>query len=210
MEDAYFRLRGRQAGILGEFELNRMAVMVPLVKLEGQVNILFEERALTLNRQPGEVCFPGGAVEESDRNPVRAALRETCEELGITRNDMEFIAPLDVLITPYNSIIYPYLCEIDNPQAIHPNPSEVKSVFFVPLDYLRSTTPRVYDVRVFLDPGDDFPFDLIPGGKSYKWNTGTYRTYFYSYEGKVIWGMTARILVSFLELLKKSETEGLK
>ncbi|NSW83714.1 MAG: CoA pyrophosphatase [Syntrophothermus sp.] len=210
MEDAYFRLRGRQAGILGEFELNRMAVMVPLVKLEGQVNILFEERALTLNRQPGEVCFPGGAVEESDRNPVRAALRETCEELGITRNDMEFIAPLDVLITPYNSIVYPYLCEIDNPKAIHPNHSEVKSVFFVPLNYLKSTTPRVYDVRVFLDPGDDFPFDLIPGGKSYKWSTGTYRTYFYSYEGKVIWGMTARILVSFLELLKKSETEGLR
>ncbi len=203
MEDAYRRLRGRQPGILGEHELNRMAVMVPLVKLEGKTHVLFEERALTLNRQPGEVCFPGGAVEEDDRNPVRAALREICEELGITRSDMEFIAPLDVLITPYNSIIYPYLCEIENPQAIRPNHGEVKSVFFVPLEFLLSTSPDVYEVGVFMEPPEDFPFHLIPGGRNYGWSRGTYRTYFYVYEGKVIWGMTARILVSFLDLLRK-------
>ena len=36
------------------------AVLVPLVERDGELHLLYEVRASTLRRQPGEVCFPGG------------------------------------------------------------------------------------------------------------------------------------------------------
>lgn len=196
----YGLLKGREPNILGHESMEKSAVTVPLVNHQGEVKVLFEERAMTLNRQPGEICFPGGAVEPLDRDPAQAAIRETCEELGINRNAIELIAPLDLLVTPYNAIIYPYLCEIKDYSMINPNHREVKSVFCVPIDFFRKAHPLVHDVGVALRPSEDFPFDLIPGGKSYNWRSGTYRVYFYVYEGRLIWGMTARILTHFLAL----------
>ncbi|NLU48863.1 MAG: CoA pyrophosphatase [Syntrophomonadaceae bacterium] len=202
---AYELLKGRKAGILGQGELQAAAVVVPLVEHEGQVKVLFEERSLNLNRQPGEICFPGGGIEPSDMNPAQAALRETCEELGIGSGDIECIAPLDVFLTPYNLVVYPYLAQIRDYSLIQPNYSEIKSVFCVPLDYLRSTQPIVQELKVVLSLPEDFPFDLIPGGRNYPWKNGVYQVYFYIYNEWVIWGLTARILNNFLTLLDRVE-----
>ena len=57
------------------------AVLVPLVEREGALSLLYEVRARTLRRQPGEVCFPGGRME-SGETPEVCALRETFEECG--------------------------------------------------------------------------------------------------------------------------------
>lgn len=40
------------------------AVLVPLVEKGGELFLLYEVRAKALRRQPGEVCFPGGRMEE--------------------------------------------------------------------------------------------------------------------------------------------------
>ena len=58
------------------------AVLVPLVYEKGEPSLLFEVRADTLNRQPGEVCFPGGRMEGGE-TPLQCALRETEEELSL-------------------------------------------------------------------------------------------------------------------------------
>ena len=42
------------------------AVLVPLVEREDGIHVLYEVRALTLRRQPGEVCFPGGHIEAGE------------------------------------------------------------------------------------------------------------------------------------------------
>ena len=55
----------------GEF-----AVLAPLVRVDGETHLLFEVRALHMRRQPGEVCFPGGQIEEGE-TPLEAAVRET-------------------------------------------------------------------------------------------------------------------------------------
>ena len=60
----------------------RYAVLVPLVERDGEVYVLYEVRAATMRRQPGEVCFPGGHIE-GDESPENCAVRETWEELGI-------------------------------------------------------------------------------------------------------------------------------
>ena len=74
-------------------------------------------------------------------------------------------------------------------------------MFTVPLAWLKSHPPLVQDVPVATVPGADFPFDKIPGGAAYPWRGGTYRVLFYEYEGRVIWGITAKVLHRMLPLL---------
>ena len=84
MTDMLERLRrkytGHQPGLLGA--RRNYAVLCPLVQLPEGPGLLFEVRAASLRRQPGEVCFPGGRAE-SGESPIDCALRETKEELSI-------------------------------------------------------------------------------------------------------------------------------
>ena len=78
------------------------AVLVPLVERPEGLCLLYEVRADTLGRQPGEVCFPGGRLEPGE-DAVSCALRETWEELGIPRPAVEVVAELDWL-TPRGAL----------------------------------------------------------------------------------------------------------
>lgn len=200
--EKYYALRERKPGILGQEFYAKYAVLLPLVEHEGQICILFEQRAKELKKQPGEICFPGGRIESSDQDAAAAAIRETCEELGIEEKDIVIIAPLDCLVTPFNVIIYPFLCEIKNFRYIRPNHGEVESVFCVPLEYFLSTPPLYHYIYLRMLPPEDFPYELIPRGKEYDWREGIYPEYFYKWKEHVIWGMTARILHHFLALHK--------
>ena len=75
------------------------AVLVPLVERPEGLCLLYEVRADTLGRQPGEVCFPGGQLEPGE-DAVSCALRETWEELGIPRPAGEAGVRLAVHIGP--------------------------------------------------------------------------------------------------------------
>ena len=85
----------------------RYAVLVPLVEGEdGSLSVLYEVRAGTLRRQPGEVCFPGGKIE-GDETPEQCALRETWEELAIPAEEIQLLGPLDFLFHRAGFIMYP-------------------------------------------------------------------------------------------------------
>ena len=73
------------------------AVLVPLVEGEEGLELLFEVRAATLSRQPGEVCFPGGRMERGE-TPAACALRESWEELAIPPARVELLAELDWVV----------------------------------------------------------------------------------------------------------------
>ena len=53
----------RRAGRLEKEKIRRAAVLVPLIQKGGEYHVVFEVRAGSLKTQPGEICFPGGAVE---------------------------------------------------------------------------------------------------------------------------------------------------
>jgi len=201
-----YQLKNRKVNIIGIENCFKSSVLLPLIDHNGQTCVLFEVRANQLRRQPGEICFPGGQVESTDSSPVQTAIRETSEELGLAPEDIEVIAPLDLLVTPCNTIIYPFLCRINNHTQIALNTDEVEEVFYVPLDYLYSTSPLIHKLSFQLNFANDFPFDLIPQGKNYNWREGTYPVYFYFYQKYIIWGMTARILHHFLFLTRDIRT----
>ena len=68
-------LKDRPRKLLGEEGWTKTAVLVPLVKQAGHWTILFEERAHTLKRQPGEISFPGGHCDPGDPDEQSTAIR---------------------------------------------------------------------------------------------------------------------------------------
>jgi len=197
-------LLGRTPSILGHEQFMKFAVLLPLVEINNEVHILFEVRALTLRRQPGEVCFPGGRIEKGEE-PEKAAARETSEELGIKESEITNMIPLDFMVSAFGTIIYPFVGTIKNAEAIRPNQAEVGEVFTVPLAFFKKNQPATYKIHYQVKPEDGFPFDLIIGGENYNWQNRSMDEYFYRANGKVIWGLTARVLTHFIELVEQED-----
>jgi 8-oxo-dGTP pyrophosphatase MutT (NUDIX family) len=197
------KIAGRQPGIQNQSDYLVSAVLVPIVKKEGVPHFLFEVRSESLNKQPGEICFPGGKVEPGEMaRPQEAAIREAVEELGIRREQVVLVGPLDHQITPPGTLIYPYLGMIEGLELINPNPSEVAGTFLVPVEHFTSP-PRVSTVEVATRYPADFPFHRV--SESYKerrnWSKQwSFPVYFYEYGEHFIWGLTARILYNFITL----------
>lgn len=197
------KLKGRSAKILGQEHALDFAVLLPLVYVDNKINVLFQKRASNLMHQPGEISFPGGKIEEYDGSPEKAAVRETCEELGLQPNNIEVIAPLDINVSPFNVIVYPFVGFIDNIQNVIPSPDEVEEVFCVPLEHLLENAPIKHNMWLNVDAEQDFPFDLIPQGKNYPFGKAYIPQLFWIWQEYVIWGLTARILNNYIALLKK-------
>ena len=197
------QLQQNQSLFIGEETAFRSAVLIPLVQVDDKWHILFEVRSLTMRKQPGDISFPGGRIDASDASPLAAALRETHEELGIDPTTVHVVGPLSPHIASSSFVTYPFVAIIDTNQIIHEyNKDEVEEVLTVPIDWLLNYEPYMHLVSVEPMPSIDFPFDKIVNGAEYKWRTRTMEEWFFDYEQYTIWGLTARILKHFIELIK--------
>jgi len=193
-------LKSRDVNILGYESFGKYAVLLPLIKREGEWCLLFEVRSSKLKHQPGEICFPGGKVEIGETFE-QAAIRETCEELGIHPESIEHVVAIDYFVSPYGKIIYPFVAKVKEDTTFMIN-EEVAEIFFVPLAYLENYNVQEYTIQLKVEVDELFPMDKIVGGKDYQWQKRRASELFYEYEGKTIWGLTARILSHFLSLKK--------
>ncbi|MDR0356948.1 MAG: CoA pyrophosphatase [Clostridiales Family XIII bacterium] len=201
------RVKGLTPSPIGRYEY--YSVLIPLVEREEGLRVLFEVRADSLRRQPGEISFPGGKIE-GDETPETCAVREACEELQIPRDAIEVIGELNYLITYSNSAMYAFLGLIDADalSRSHPNAAEVKRVFEAPLRFFSENDPETYvnEIRPVIAKG--FPLEKIPFKTEYRWRTGTATVPIYTYrdtdsgEEFVIWGLTARLTQDFVEAIK--------
>ena len=203
MDELFNKIKNYTPDILDSNDYRKYSVLIPIIQKNGELHILFEVRSLQLRNQPGEICFPGGRIDSSDASARDAAIRETTEELRIPANTIENVYPIDYIIQPLGRrMIFPFVGFIKNNDLISPNPSEVKEIFTVPLPFLQSAEPKVYELSLKVEPERDFPFDLIPGGENYKWRKRGMKEYFYFYQDYCIWGLTALILRNFLSIIK--------
>ena len=143
--------------------------------------------------------FVGGKVEPGETRE-EALVRECREELCLGPKQVELLGAGDRIATPGGVLVHSFAGVLRGYEGGF-SQSEVAQVFTVPLAWLKSHPPLVQDVPVATVPGADFPFDKIPGGAAYPWRGGTYRVLFYEYEGRVIWGITAKVLHRMLPLL---------
>ncbi|PKM84876.1 MAG: CoA pyrophosphatase [Firmicutes bacterium HGW-Firmicutes-11] len=180
------------------------SVMVPLVQKGDDLFLLFEVRAEDMEIQPGEVCFPGGRQEDGE-SAEDCAVRETCEELGISRDDIRIIAPLDYILMYSHFTLHPFLAVIDEAAVVaaQPNPSEVKEIFLVPLSFFQETEPTTFDLEVAPLVPEDFPYEMINAKGGYNWRKGRNSVPIYQYEGHAIWGLTARIACHLVHVMKQ-------
>lgn len=194
----------RKAEIMDHRTFHHFALLVPLIKKDGEYHIIFEVRAHNI-RQPGEICFPGGKVDATDASHEAAALREFTEELGVPINKVEIIGPLDYMITPFKLMLFPFLGIVDEDAIIVKNDEEVREVLYVPVSKLSLMKPKEHYIYLKVEPEGGFPYHLIPNGEDYNWRTGSVTELFYEYNGHVIWGLTARILAHVMEEISKGE-----
>ncbi|OCA89278.1 coenzyme A pyrophosphatase [Bacillus sp. FJAT-27225] len=202
--DIIVKLNTHRPKILGSENFRKYAILLPLVKTNEGISILFEIRSLKLRRQPGEICFPGGRIDPGDKDEQEAAIRETIEELGIAREHITHVKPLDFMISPFGMIIYPFAGFLGGFEKLCPNEAEVGEVFTVPLEFFMKTEPDVYHINIRPEPEENFPFDKVVGGRDYDFRAARMDEYFYEYEGRIIWGLTARILAHFITILKET------
>ena len=176
----------------------RNAVLIPLVEVDGELRILFEVRQTGI-RQGGEICFPGGGIEARE-TAEEAAVRETAEELLIPRENIEVIAPMHVMSGPGGAMISSCLGIVHDYEGSY-SKKEVDHVFTVPLSWFAANEPRISSGAMAVETAEDFPYELLPGGRDYPWRKIPRRFYFYESEGGVIWGITAQLLYHALKVL---------
>ena len=189
----------RRPGIIGEEKFRQYAVLIPLINISGVTHLIFEKRSNKLKRQPGEICFPGGKLEENE-TLKECAVRETEEELLVFQNQIEVIGPGDVYISPFNLMIHPFIGIIREYENTF-STDEVEKIIKVPIDFFRRQRPEKFESKLVNEPPEDFPYEWIPGGVKYPWAKGTHDILFYQYEDIIIWGMTAQITKSAVDLI---------
>lgn len=165
-------------------ELRPAAVLVPLVPRPDGVAIILTERNDQLKRHAGQIAFPGGRIDRTDRDPVHAALRETEEEVGLTEDQISVIGRLDDYATGTGFLIAPLVGLVHPPFDVRPDPREVADVFEVPLSFILDRANHKRDSR--------------------EWNGVRRHFYAMPYGERYIWGATAAMLVNLYEVLTDS------
>jgi len=182
------RLRGvlsrRQKQSIIDAELVPSAVLVPIYYKQGEYYILFTKRTERVKEHKGQISFPGGECQEGDRTLIDTALRECAEEIGLVPGEVEVLGELDDTITTTSSyIISPFVGFIPWPYKFKVDGWETEEIIEVPIsalidkDCLRQETENI-------------------GGQAVT-------SYSYHYQGRVIWGATARILHQFLDIFAR-------
>ena len=184
--------------------LRKSAVLILIMETERCQFLILEKRALSLRSQPGDISLPGGRIEDGE-TPAEAAVRETCEELGVAAVDIELIGPLDYYVTHGGAIIHPFVARTKE-QTFMPNPAEVDRLIFVPLEWLMQEEAEIFSLHIRPKLDEDFPYDRIEGGRNYKFSEAKVDEYFYHFNGHNIWGVTARIIHQFIEILKAGQS----
>jgi 8-oxo-dGTP pyrophosphatase MutT (NUDIX family) len=134
-----------------------------------------------LNHHQGQVAFPGGKIEPKDGGALEAALRESREEIGLQPADVSILGQLDQVTAGYNFLITPFVGAIPHPYEFLVDQHETAEVFTVPISKLLDQAHFEVQQRAGFANRDD-------------------PIYHFYYDGRDIWGATARIVKQFLEL----------
>jgi 8-oxo-dGTP pyrophosphatase MutT (NUDIX family) len=157
------------------------AVMVPLVHRCDGLQVLLTQRTPHLSDHAGQISFPGGRVEASDASREDTALRETEEEIGLSRGRVEVLGRLPEYDIPSGFRITPIVGWIEPPFELKLDAFEVSSVFEAPLSHFLDHSR--YQRRQYQFKGRHRHYLAIP------------------YQGRYIWGATAGMLYSLGQLL---------
>jgi 8-oxo-dGTP pyrophosphatase MutT (NUDIX family) len=156
------------------------AVLIPIVAVPAPT-LIFTRRTDSVGTHKGQISFPGGSQDEGDGSMKVTALRETEEEIGLDPAEVEILGELDTFPTFVSGyVVTPYVGWLSREPSLVPNPAEVAELLHVPITDL---TNEIRSDAGFVHADRTYPTE------AWVWNDN------------VIWGVTARILRQFLDIL---------
>ena len=193
---------GKKPAAVGEHRF--YSVLIPLVEKDGELFLLYEVRARHMVTQPGEVCFPGGHVE-TEEDPAHTALRETYEEIGIHPGRIRLIGAGNILYGYANYTLFTYLGVVRYEDYLKADLSrdEVDEIFLVRMTDFEAHSPQIFSEEVRAEIDEDFPYEKLGIGRDYPWRTGKWEIPVYEIDGRVIWGLTARITADLIREVRR-------
>ena len=151
------------------------AVLVPILDKRNP-EIVLTVRSDELPTHPGQVSFPGGAVDRADRSAISTALREAEEEIGLDFSQVSPLGFLDRLDTISNYRVLPVVGLVRSSFVWRPDAREVSEVFTVPLEL--AVNRSEYTHHEFIHAGQPAVTSSL------------------HWQGHMIWGITATILLN--------------
>lgn len=140
--------------------------------------LILTRRASHLNSHAGEVAFPGGKFDSQDGSLAFTVLRETHEEVGIPPSAVELIGMMPSRQSRFGVNVIPFVGFIAPDASLTPNPTELDSVFQVPLQFFVETSPQL--------------------AHQVKYRDQHYLMPCFYWQDQIIWGLTARFIVEFV------------
>ena len=159
------------------------AVMVLFGGDELEPVMVLIRRSFNLRTHRGQIGFPGGKPEPGDGALLATAVRETEEELGIGPEGLDVwgeLEPVQTMSTGFGLSVH--TGRVRDIESLNPRPAEVDEVMPIP-------------VSLVLDPASSRDETRIVEGEAISHPS-------YSYNGRIVWGATARIIVQIVELLR--------
>jgi 8-oxo-dGTP pyrophosphatase MutT (NUDIX family) len=163
--------------------LQRGGILILLYPVNNELYTVFIKRTKDNSPHSGQISFPGGRFEASDKSLQETALRETQEEIGVMASEVEIIGRLSPLHIDVSNIeVEPFVGVYGKKPAFKPDPREVEFIIEVKISDL-------LDVNIIQNK-------II--------ETDDYRIKapVYNICNNYIWGATAMILSEFLEIVQ--------
>ncbi len=161
------------------------AVLMPLVRVKDEWHFLYIVRATNPNdRHSGQVAFPGGRADETDSSLEETALRETHEEIGVPRDQIQLIGTLSPYITVSDYAVTPVVAVMQWPQTLTLQTNEVARTLTLPLMWLSQRKNFTLRARDTIDPLANSRHPVIVYSEE---------------DNAVLWGATARMTLNALK-----------
>lgn len=162
------------------------AVLIGLIERETGLQVILTRRTEALRHHAGQISFPGGRIEEADKDPVAAAMREAREEIGLLPEHIQALGYLDSFLTITGFHVYPVVARVSADFIPLADPNEVDEIFEVPLEFV-------------LNLNNAKPIEIEYRGRN--------RTIIeFQYENYRIWGATASMLVNFRKRIEQAQS----
>jgi len=162
------------------------AVLVPFLRIEDAWHILYIRRAnFPGDRHSGQVAFAGGKRDNVDDDLLATALREAREEVGIVADDVEVLGYINHHHTISEFQVRPYVGVMPWPYQLKLDDVEVARAFTMPLNWLAQASN--YRTEERQHPDSKRPWPVV---------------YYDLYDGEMLWGATARMTLSLIDVLK--------
>ncbi len=163
------------------------SVLILFFPVDGVLHLVLTQRPEYDGTHSGQVSFPGGKMEEFDKDYVATALREANEEVNINPEDVDVLGQLtDLYIPPSNFLVFPVVGFMDKRPDFIPEEREVVEIIELPVSELLKE--------------ENLGESSILMNKIFRFNSPAF-----VFDGRIVWGATAMMLAELRELLREAE-----